>query len=61
MEEYQQLYSKVILIKSEEMDLNTMIDGTFMLEIDAAFTTGKSIAVLCDRKGIVLQFHFKDN
>ena len=51
-DEYQEIYSKVILIKSEEMDLNTMIGKSLTLEIDAAYTIGKSIAVLSGGKVI---------
>ena len=46
MEEFQVLYSKVILKRDIELDLNSMKEQDVRLEIDAAYKIGKSIAVL---------------
>ena len=46
MEEYQVFYSKIILKKDHEMDLNNTSERGVRLEIDVAYTLGKSVAVL---------------
>ena len=48
MEEYQEFYSKIILIKNSEVDHDSLINGAVALEIDAAYSIGKSVAALVD-------------
>ena len=46
--EYQEIYSKIILIKQFEMDLNTMKERDVKVEIDEMYRIGKSVAILLD-------------
>ena len=48
MEEFQDIFSKIILINKTESDLNSMIEKEVSLEIDVAYKIGKSVAVLHD-------------
>ena len=48
MEEFQVLYTKVILRRDVEMDLNNMREREVRLEIDAAYKIGKSVAVILE-------------
>jgi predicted metal-dependent RNase len=48
MEEYQEFFSRVALIKSSNFDFDfpSLIGKSVQLEIDTAYTIGKSVAVL---------------
>ena len=46
MAEYQDVYSKIILIKQIEMDLDNMKGRDVKMEIDVNYRIGKSVAVL---------------
>ena len=52
MEEFQEVFSKIILDKRLEMNLNTMIGRDVALEIDVSYKIGRSVAVLY--KGLVI-------
>ena len=52
MEEYQEFYSKVVLIKSMDIEFNAIIDQNVTLEIDAAYTIAKSVAVIFNEQVI---------
>ena len=52
MEEYQQFYSKVVLIKHAVDDFTILEDKMLELQIDVSFTIGKSVAVLHDGRVI---------
>ena len=46
MEEFQEVFSKIILIKNPDLGLKSLVDEDVVLEIDAAYKIGKSVAVL---------------
>ena len=48
MEEFQQFYSKVVLIKSLALDFSSIKGKNVDLELDLSFNVGKSVAVLSD-------------
>ena len=58
MEEFQELYTKVILIKSLEMDLSAMKNRDVSLEVDVAYAIGKSVAVILEGQVIGHLPHF---
>ena len=45
-EEFQVVFSRVILTSGFEIDLNTLRDQDVTLEVDASYTIGRSVAVL---------------
>ena len=52
MEEFQEFFSKIVLISSFEMDLAAITNKNVSLQIDAAYKIGRSIAVLLDEQVI---------
>ena len=52
MEEFQVVYSTLILHKGGEMDLSTMRDQVIVIQKDASYTIGRSVAVLCNDRVI---------
>ena len=56
MEEYQELYSKIFLIPSKILELNTMTNQKIVLQIDARYRIGKSVAILINDQ--VIGFFF---
>jgi hypothetical protein len=52
MEEYQEFFSKVILNNSSNIDSTSLIGKIVQLEVDTAYTIGKSVAVLFE--GVII-------
>ena len=46
MEEYQQFFSKVVLIKTAEVDYASLLEQNLELQVDLAYAIDKSVAVL---------------
>ena len=59
MEEYQELYSKIFLIPSKILELNTMTNQKIVLQIDARYRIGKSVAILINDQVIGVFFSEK--